>query len=155
MPSTVWLDNLQSDNATDPILYLLTIDHVDLPEPIRWVRDRVGVTSRSQPFVAFPFEFAPPGETEDGRTPARLIIDNVDKRIVETIRALTTAPTLLIETVLRSAPDTVTEDFPIFNLTVASGDRNTVQADMLDDPDDNEPVMQWKFTPGFAPALVK
>lgn len=155
MMSPELLANVEADNSTDPLLYLLTIDHADLSEPIRWVADKVGIVSRGQSYVAYGFDFVPPGETEDGRTPARLAIDNVDKRIVETIRAIATPPTLLIESVLRSDPDTVQEEFPIFSLTVASGDRNTLQADMLDDNDDNEPVMRWKFTPGLAPALFK
>jgi hypothetical protein len=155
MPSAPWLDNLQADNATDPILYLMTIDHADLPEPIRWVRDKAGVTSNGQAFIAFPFEFAPPGETEDGRTPARIVIDNVDMRIVHTMRALTSPPVLHIQSVLRSDPDTVEEDYPVFEVTSVSGDRFQLQADMLDENDDNEAVMQWTFTPGTAPALVK
>lgn len=153
MPTPGFFENAQSDNADDPWLDLLTVSHPDLPDPLRWVRDKVGVTSRGEVFTPFPFDVTPPGEGEDGPTAARITIDNVDKRMVELMRALATPPTLLIETVLRSAPDDVEMEFPPFELRVVTGDRMQLQGELVDDDDGAEPVMRWLFTPSMAPAV--
>lgn len=155
MPSEHFLDQAQADNATDPFLLLLTIDHPDLPDevrPMRFVRDFVPCTSRGATFQPFPFDFARPAQGEQ-RQAARIIIDNVDQRIVQTIRALASPPTLLIEMIVASLPDEVEETLPLFKLYAVSGDRTQLEAELVDTDDDNEPLTRWTFTPSLAPAL--
>lgn len=153
MPSPTFTHELQADNSGDPLLILLTIAHADLPEPLRFVRDRVDCISRGHTFTAFGFDFAAPGDGDDGASSARIVIENIDRRIVETIRALTSPPTVHVEIVLGSDPDTVEEDFPLFEIRTASGDRLTVSADLTDHDDDDEPVMRWTAVPSLLPAL--
>lgn len=155
MPGATLTHELQLDTSTNPLLVLLTITHADIVTPMRFVRNTVDIVSRSNTFTAFPFDFAPPGEGEDGVTAARIVIDNIDRRIVETLRALATPPTVLVEIVLGSTPDTVREDFPPFEIRVASGDRNQISADLTDIDDDGEAAVRWLFTPAVAPALFR
>lgn len=155
MPSETFLDLAQADEADDPFLPLLTIDHPDLPEevrPMRFVANYQAIVSRGQTFLPFPFGFARPGQGEQAGA-ARIVIDNVDQRIVATIRSLSTPPTLLIEIIVASQPDEVEETLPPFLLRAASGDRMALEAELVGDNDDGEPLNPWSFTPSFAPAL--
>lgn len=155
MPSPDFTHELQADTSDDPLLILLTIDHADLAEPLRFVRNNVDIVSRTFTFTAFPFDFAAPGDTEEGPANARIVIDNIDRRIVETIRALTMPPSVLVEIVLGSDPDTVEETFPPFEIRSASGDRLQISADLTDIDDDGEAGIRWNFVPSLAPALFR
>jgi hypothetical protein len=153
MPTLEYLTEAAADDSNDPMLPLLTIEHPDLSEPLRFVRDFKPFVSRGETYQPFPFNFIRPGQGEDGPSRARIAIDNIDQRIVRTIRSLSTPPTLKIEIVLASIPDTVQETFPLFRMMTTAGDRFTVEAELIDVDDDAEPLCQWSFTPSLAPAL--
>lgn len=154
MPTTSYVTTAVADSAGDPFLYLLTISHADLPAPIRLVRNKVDVVSRGNTYTAFPFDIVLPGDGDGGQRPARITIDNVDQRIVQTVRAISTPPTLLIEEVKGSALDTVEASLPPMKLYAATYDRLALEAELIDSADDEaEPLVQWEFTPSLAPAL--
>lgn len=154
MVTTSYVNTAISDSAGDPFLYLLTISHADLPASIRLVRNKVDIVSRGNTFTAFPFDITLPGDGDGGQRPAKIVIDNVDQRIVQTVRAISTPPTLLIEEVKGSALDTVEQSLPPMKLYAASYDRLSLEADLIDSADDEaEALMQWEFTPSQAPAL--
>lgn len=154
MVTTAYVNTALSDSASDPLLYLLTISHADLPTPIRLVRNTVDVVSRGNTYTAFPFNITLPGDGEGGQRPARIQIDNIDQRIVQTVRAIATPPTLLIEEVKGSALDTVEQSLPPMKLYAATYDRTVLEADLIDSADDeSEALVQWEMTPSLAPAL--
>lgn len=154
MPTKEFIEKATADSNGDPFLFLLTVDHEDLAEPMRFVRNTVDIVSRSETYAAFPFDVVLPGDGENGVRPARISIDNVDQRIVQTIRAIATAPTMTIELVKGSDPDTVEEALPPMKVFVAPWDRNTLECELTDSADDeSEPLMQFEFTPSQFPAL--
>ena len=153
MPTVTFTHELLADTSDDPLLTLITVEHPDLAEPLRFTTDRVATISRGMTFNPYPFEFAAPGEGDEGATAARIVIDNIDQRIVQTLRALASPPTALIEIVLGSDPDTVEETFPPFEIRTASGDRMQVSADLTDIDDDAQPLTRFHFVPSMAPAL--
>src|SRR5690606_26781497 len=107
---------LYAPQTEDAFLVLLTLDHENLSAPVRVSSDAVDTESRGEVFVAFPFSLSLPDD-EDGRSPrARLVIDNVDRQVVQAVRALSSAPTLLIEVVRAADPDTVEARFADFRL---------------------------------------
>lgn len=96
------------DETTDEVwLPLVTISHSDLAAPIRVVANYENIVSRGNTFIAYPFDLELPGQADDSPGEARLRIDNVDKQIVEAIRTITGPPSVLIEVIMASAPDTV------------------------------------------------
>lgn len=85
-----------ADNAADPFLDLITITHPDLAPDVlaelRWVREKVAVTSRGQVYKPFPFDITPPGDGEDGPTTPRVTIDYVAPFISRSTRACACKP---------------------------------------------------------------
>lgn len=134
-------------------LVLLTIDHPDLGAPIRVTSDAVDTVSRGETFVAFPFELTLPEDGEDRPPRARLRIDNVDRRIVQAVREIASAPTVLMEVVRAADPDTVEAAFPEFRLRDVSYDALVVEGELSLESFLAEPYPAGIFSPAEFPGL--
>jgi hypothetical protein len=97
--------NAQQTNAI--ILPLLTIDHADLPTPIRLVRNTQNIVSRSNTYTAFLFQMNMPQETGDKIPSMKLTLDNVDRRFTAALRSLNTPATVTYEAILADSPNEV------------------------------------------------
>lgn len=110
MPHAVSATALAAINASatsEVFLDLLTIDDPGLASPIRVVRNTKNVTSRGNLFVGLAFDIAPANEDPEGDPAVQLLIDNVDRAIVDAVRAAAGKPSCTLEVVLASDPDTV------------------------------------------------
>jgi hypothetical protein len=97
--------NAQQTNAV--FLPLLTIDHADLDEPIRLVRNTEDITSRGNVYAACIFNINFPHETGDKVPSVTLVLDNPDRRFTAMLRSINTPATVTHEAVLADSPDTV------------------------------------------------
>lgn len=140
----------QTDEA---FLVLLTLAHPDLSAPVRVSSDAVDTVSRGAVFVAFPFGIVLPDDDERRSPRARLVIDNVDRTIVQTIRGLVTPPVLTIEVVRAAAPDIVEAVFTDFRLANVVYDARVVEADLCVEDFTMEPFPAACFTPSLFPGL--
>jgi hypothetical protein len=155
MPRTLSNTALASINAqatSEVWLVLLTISHPTIGTPIRLVNNNENVTSRSNTYLAFPFEIELPGEDPDQPPKASLRIDNVDRRVVQTIRSISAPPTVTVEVILASAPDNVEVAFTNMTLRNAQYDVGTVTGDLTFDSIYTEPVT-LTMTPNRFPGM--
>lgn len=134
-------------------LACLTIEHDDLADAIRVVNNNEAVERTGGTYLAFPFEAVLPDDQGDQLPQLQIRIDNVSREVMAAIRALETPPTITLEIILASSPNTV-ESGP-FELSVLEigYDVTTIQAtcgyeDML-----NEPFPRDTFNPKNFPAL--
>jgi Concanavalin A-like lectin/glucanases superfamily/Domain of unknown function (DUF1833) len=86
----------ESSFSDEVDLCFLTISHPTLSEPIRVVWDTKDFVYDGNTFTGFPFDLEILSDDEQPPQ-ARLVIQNVDPRIGDTIRALTSPPRLKIE----------------------------------------------------------
>ena len=113
--------------TTDEVwLTLLTIASQEIAEPLRFVNNNASLTSRGNLFMAFPFDVEFPGQSDDDPGEARLVIDNIDRSIVQFIRQIVAPPTVTIEVVLASSLDVVEASFSNMTLRNARYDVKTV-----------------------------
>lgn len=105
--TTSFRRSAEASFADEVDLVFLTISHPTLGEPIRVVWDTEDFVYGGATFTGYPFDIELLTDEEKPPT-AKLQIQNVDPRIGDTIRTLTTPPRLKIE--LLSSAD--------FNLTV-------------------------------------
>jgi hypothetical protein len=144
---------LYAAETGEAFLILLTLNHASLSQPIRVTSDAVTTTSRGNDFVPFPFDLTLPDD-QDNRSPrARLVIDNVDRQIVEAVRGLSSAPSALIEIIRAAAPDTVEAQFVDFKLTNVSYDAQRVEGFLTIEDFTAEPFPSATFSPGLFPGL--
>jgi hypothetical protein len=105
--SPAFVQAVLQENTEDVFLFLLTLDHADLAQPIRLVNNIESVTSRGNLYSAFPFELVLP--QDDGETLPEVIISmsNVTLELIEDVRTLQGALSVTVEIILSDSPDYV------------------------------------------------
>lgn len=134
-------------------LLLLTITHASLAAPIRVVNNTVNITSLGETFAAFPFQIQLPNEQEDSPPRMRLVIDNVDRTIIASLRPLTSPPAIQLDVCLASQPDTLEASFPGFQLQSVDYDQFAVEGDLALDDIVTEPFPEGSYTPQYFAGL--
>lgn len=144
---------LHAAETGEVFLVLLTLAHAGLAVPIRVTSDAVTTVSRGNSFMPFSFDLVLPDD-QDGRTSrAWLVIDNVDRQIVQAIRNLSSSPTVLIEIVRAAAPDTLEAQFIDFKLVNVSYDAQRVEGVLTIEDFTAEPYPAASFSPSLFPSL--
>ena len=139
---------------TDEVfLILVTISHPQLPAPLRAVNNTVNVTSRGDVFTAYPVRIDLPGESADEVARVQLQIDNVDRLILDTLRTLSEPPTVTVEVIMASTPDTVEAGPFAMTLHSAPYDALTVTGELAFEDILNEPFPGDTFSPALFPGL--
>lgn len=102
------LQAAQAEETEQVYLYLLTLSHSDPAfETKRYVRNGADIVSRGEIFTGTAFDVHLPIEDDEELPELTVTWDNVDRRDVEAIRSLQGPPTVTLEVVLASSPDTV------------------------------------------------
>lgn len=152
--TTLTLRQAVNAQETDEVfLLLLTIDHAELGAPIRVVCDKADVTSGGDTYSQFAFQVSLPDDREDRPPRVTLRIDNVDRQIVQAIRTITSAPSVTLEVVLASDPDTIEAGPFDFELRSARYDALLVEGELGFEPVLDEPFPAQRFTPQLYPGL--
>jgi len=144
--------SLTAETTDEVWLPLVTISHADLSSPIRVVANNENITSRGNTFIGYPFEIELPSQNDQSPGEARLRIDNVDASIVAAIRTITGPPTVTIEVILASAPNTVEIALPAMTMRDVSYDAATVEGTLRFEDITVEPVAAL-ITPQRFPGL--
>lgn len=153
MPSQTATQEAFAEASGEVWLVLLTIAHADLPETLRFVNNNEAITSNGENFIAYPFQFIEPDYGENGAGIGRIRIDNIDREIANTIRTLQTAPTITVQVILASDPNTIERELSGMIMPSASWDALEVSGDISAPRDHDEPGCSWRFTPAASPAL--
>ena len=144
---------LFAPQSGDAFIVLLTFAHGDLAAPLRVCSNDQDVISRGDLFVAYPFDLTLPDDSEVRAPRARLVIDNVDRQIVATLRALASSPVLTLEVVRAAEPDVVEAVFHDFRLRNVRYDSQVVEADLTIEDFTAEPFPAGSFTPSQFPGI--
>ena len=144
---------LFAQETGDAFIVLLTISHDALAEPIRVTSDEVIAVSDGESFVPFPFDLVLPTDIDSKSYRAKLVIDNIDRSIVQAVRSLATAPSVLIQIVRAATPDVIEAQFVDFTLTNVTYDSWRVQGDLTVEDFTAEPYPATLFSPGLFPGL--
>lgn len=130
---------------------LVTISHDVLDEPIRVCDDHADITSRGNLFVALAFTVTFGEDAEDTVPKARLRIDNVDRRITEAVRSITTRPSVTIEVVRKDDPDTLEMALEDYKITEVDYNAMEVSGEVSLENFLLEPYPSAVFDPGRFP----
>jgi hypothetical protein len=144
---------LTAQETGEVFLMLVTISQDDLADPLYFVNNTVDVTSRGNVYLGWPFQVALPDEREDALPTVQLQIDNVDRRIMEGVRLLSTPPSVVLEIVLADSPDTLERGPFTFRLVLVEYSALVITATLAPEDVLNEPAMQYSFTPANFPGL--
>lgn len=144
-------------------IFLLTVTHPQLESPILLSSDPTqrlsetplvyGTHSRERDFMFLPMSFTIPDEKDDAPPATQLVIDNVDRELVNILRSTSTPAQVLIELVLASAPNAVEIEFPLFDLVGADYDAQQVSLSLALNGLATEPFPSGTFSPATFPGL--
>jgi len=89
------------------LIALLTIDHPELGQPIRWSNDRVDTVSGAEIYRAAPFDFTIPDELEGQQRGAEITIVDLSRDLTRALLTLTEAPSVSLQLVRMDDPESV------------------------------------------------
>lgn len=112
-----------------------------------------GVKSRGIDYMFLPIEISLPTEEEAQAPRASLTIHDVTRELTPIIRGLTEPPSIKIELVLNSSPDTVEVTFDYFYISSISYNRDSISCELSMINLDREPFPVHTFTPAYFPGL--
>lgn len=119
-------------SQTDQVfLSILTLSHPGLAADVAIVANRQPITSNGVTYQPFAFAIDLPSDREGRVTGATLVIDNVDRTIVQAVRSINQAPTVSVVVVLASDPDVIEVGPFEFALRNVSYDAETVRGDLF------------------------
>ena len=154
-----------STDADSNLIALLTISGTGIDQPVRLSdgytkrvsenADEViyGVTSRLNDYLFLPFTLTLPTEEADAAPRCQISIQDVTRQLTPVIRTISSAPSVLIELVLSSSPDTVEAAFPGFLMSSISYNANVITAELTVESLAIEPFPAHTFTPSYFPGL--
>ena len=162
--SNTAIEALFSQETDKEFIPLVLIHHPMMSEPIRVAgsRDSVQFDDQFGPnkeYVAYPFSITLPDETEDRPPEVSIVIDNVDKRIVDNVRLISEgAPNVTLTIVLKDpTTSSIFKEAGPFNFTLRSVEWNrlTVRGVISYESILDEPYPAGTFNPVEFPGLFQ
>jgi hypothetical protein len=144
-------------------VFLLTITHDELAEPIRLTTDPTErksdtplvyrTMSRGDEYLYAGVDLTLPNDQDKSPPASKLIIANVTRELIPLARSVSTPPQVKIEAVLASAPDDVEMVWPAMDMSNLTYDAAFLQFDLTIDALVTEPYPSGTFSPAYFPGL--
>lgn len=164
MVSNTFRDAAYAQETDEVFVVLVTLSSDELTESIRISSDPTqlipalgqdiyGTVSNGQNFIFLPFDIWLPRDDKSGTVSAKMSIENVDMRIIETARSVTKPVNVRMQCVLASSPNMIEIEFDNFQLSNIKYDVMTVEGDLTLNYWGLEPFPSHRFTPSNFPGL--
>jgi hypothetical protein len=136
-------------------LVCLTITHPDITTQ-RLVNNTQPVVRAAGTYQPYPMQLKLPDERDDQLPQVDIVIDNVDRAVLEQIRTIKGVPQVTMEVILASSPDTVEAGPFDFSLKTASYDVLAITGTLgYEDDILNQTVPATEYTPTNSPGLFE
>lgn len=159
------ISTLLAQESTNPVITLLTISGTGIATPVRLCDQFLtrlsetdtdvvyGLTSNSNEFYYLPFNISLPTEEFASAPRCVLTLQDVTRYLIPTIRNISTPPSVQIDIILASAPNTIEITFGSFTMTNIRYNAQTITADLMIEMLEIEPFPAHSFTPNYFPGL--
>ncbi|KGT75790.1 hypothetical protein MA20_31835 [Bradyrhizobium japonicum] len=144
-------------------IFLLTITHPELVDPIRLTTDATErksndpliyrTMSRGDEFIYAGVDITIPDEQDRSPPASKLTIANVTRDLIPLARSVSTPPSVMIEAVLASDLSTVEMSWPALDMVNLTYDASFLQFDLTMDALVTEPYPSGTFSPADFPGL--
>lgn len=151
--------------SQDDLIVLMTITGTGISSPIRLANGFTGrlsetaeevvygVESRGDDYIFLPITASLPSDENEQPPRAQLSIADVTRYLTPVIRSITSAPSVKLELVLRSDPDTVEIEFPGLLMAGINYNKDLVTAELTVESLTLEPFPAHTFTPSGFPGM--
>ncbi|MFA7287329.1 MAG: DUF1833 family protein [Melioribacteraceae bacterium] len=162
--SATFRDAVYRPETGEVYVLLLTVNHDDLTTPIRVSTDNNdtftvdsttvrGTISNGNNFIYLPMEITLPDDSDESISQAKISIDNIDRDILRSIRSLESPPTVSIQVVLASSPNTYEAQFNNFVLRDVTADSLVISGTLSLSNFLNEPFPGGTILPSNFPGI--
>lgn len=155
---------LFAEASGEVVVFLLTITHPELADPIRLTTDPTErksdtplvyrTMSRGEEYLYVGVDITLPDEQDKAPPASKLTIANVTRELIPLARSVSTPPAVKIEAVLASALDDVEMVWPAMDMTNLTYDAASLQFDLTMDALVTEPYPSGTFSPAAFPGLL-
>lgn len=154
-----------AQETSNTLVTLLTITGTGIATPIRLADNYTGrlsetdddvtygLTSNGNQFIFMPFQITLPTEEYAAAPRCQLIISDVTRYLIPTIRTISSPPNVQIDLVLKTAPNTVEISFGGFILSNITYNADTITCDLTVASLAIEPFPSHNFTPSYFPGM--
>ena len=150
--STAATQSIYGQETGEVWLYLLTIAHPEMSTTYM-INNTEQITSRGNVHLPIPFDLSIPKE-EDGELPSvDIVIDNIGLSLMESIRSISGQPTITMEIVMASDPDTVEVGPFVFSLKNVDYNAYQIRGQISYESFLVEPFNFRKFSPQDFPSV--
>lgn len=125
----LYWDQMARSAREEHMLFLMTITHADLAEPVRVVNDTVSQTALGQTWQGWPLRFKFPGDAETGIR-SELTIQNVSREIGDKIRVLKGTISVQVDLVYKAEPNAAVISLPGLRLRNVEVSATTVTGEL-------------------------
>ena len=101
------LEALLAPQTEQLFFVIVEIDHTDLGSPLRIVNNTEAVVSNGDTYQPLAFKFTPPVEADGTIKSAAIVIDNVDRQLVEAMRTILTAADVTASLIRGATPNVI------------------------------------------------
>lgn len=154
---------LFAQESGEVVIFLLTITHPDLADPIHLSTDPTErfsdaplmyrTVSRGVDYLYAGIDVSIPDEQDKSPPASKLTIENVTRDLIPLARSIHTPATVRIEAVLASALDDVEMTWPALDMTNLQADASQLVFDLTMDALVTEPFPGGAFSPAYFPGL--
>lgn len=151
--SNAFLAAAKAQESGETFVILVTLEHEDLPEPIRLNNAGANLTSRGLPFLA---SFMQPTILDDDpdRAPrAQLLVSNIDRTMIAALRSTINPCRVTLEMVKASALDYVEFRMTNLEMRTVSYDALLIQGDLTPVRLRARNAVEYRITPNYFPGL--
>lgn len=120
------LQAMFAQQTAEVFIPCLVIDHPSFAAPIRLAYDTAALVRAAGTYLPFAFEVTLPDQRDDQLPQVKITIDNTDLSVAQAIRSISGQPTVTLDVVLASQPDTIEAGPFYFVLSDAQADANTI-----------------------------
>jgi len=134
-------------------LVCLTITHPSITTQ-RLVNNTQPVVRSAGTYQPYPMQLSLPAQLDDQLPTVDIVVDNVDREVLQQIREVSGVPKVTMEVILASSPDTVEAGPFDFSLKQASYDVLAITGTLgYEDDILNQRVPAMSYTPSNSPGL--
>ncbi|MEN6538923.1 MAG: DUF1833 family protein [Mizugakiibacter sp.] len=148
------LQAMLAQHTGEVFLVCVRIAHPDI-STIRIVNNTQAITRTDGVYQPYPIRARLPDQRDDQIPQVQLIVDNVDRSVLEAIRTISGVPTVTLEVVLASSPNTIEAGPFEFDLLGATYDALVITGTLgYEDDLLSQPIPALTYTPTNSPGLV-
>jgi len=152
--SATMLQAMLAQSTTEIPLTVIKITHASLASPMLFVNDKISLDRSDGTYLPAAFEFRLPDDQQDNIPRGQIVLDNVDRQIIQAVRPLQSAPEIEVNIVLASQPNTVEVGPMRFKLKQFEYDATTMKGTVAYDEDFlNQNIPKDMFSPRTTPGI--